>query len=149
MKQEEKLVIGYGLLTTAALIVYFLMMRLAGLAEVTELRSLNALIMFGGVFLAVKKFRDAEFELDFNYFTGIASGFFTGLVTAVSFSVFVGVYIRFDPVFLAAIVADNPQKEFLNPLTAGMTIFIEAMASSFLFSYASMQFLKEDKLVTS
>lgn len=144
MKKEEKHVIKLGLTTTGALIAFFLLMRLLGLAEITELRSLNALIMFAGVFLSIKRFRDDEFEVEFNYLTGIASGFFTGLVIASSFAVFVGLYVYFDPVFLAAIVAENPQQDFLNPLTAGMVIFIEAIASGFLFSYASMQYLKED-----
>ncbi|MEQ6168612.1 MULTISPECIES: hypothetical protein [unclassified Ekhidna] len=144
MGKEEKHVIKYGLTTTAGLIAFFLLMKILGLAEVTELRTLNAVIMFSGVFLSIKRFRHRTFKLEFNYLTGIAAGFFTGLVTAASFALFVGIYIYFDPIFLAAIVADNPQKEFLNPLTAGMVLFIEAMASGFLFSYISMQYLKND-----
>ncbi|MDE0470855.1 MAG: DUF4199 domain-containing protein [Ekhidna sp.] len=147
MKSIEKHVLRYGLLTTIALICYFLLMRLLGLAEITELRSLNALIMFSGVFLTIKKFRNGDFDTAFGYLSGIAVGFFTGIVIAISFSLFIGIYIYFDPVFLAAIVADNPQKDFLNPLTAAMVIFIEAIASGFLFSYAAMQWLKEDKVV--
>ena len=147
MKSIERHVLRYGLLTTISLIGYFLVMRLLGLAEITELRSLNALIMFSGVFLTIKKFRNGDFDTAFGYLSGIAAGFFTGIVIAISFSLFIGVYIYFDPVFLAAIVADNPQKDFLNPLTAAMVIFIEAIASGFLFSYAAMQWLKEDKVV--
>ena len=147
MKSLEKHILKFGLLTTTGLIVYFLLMRVLGLAEITELRALNALIMFSGVFLTVKTFRSGAFETDFGYLSGIAVGFFTGIVIAISFSLFVGVYVFIDPVFLAAIVADNPQKEFLNPMTASMVIFIEAIASGFLFSYASMQWLKEDKVV--
>ncbi|MBC6410926.1 MAG: hypothetical protein GDA42_10815 [Ekhidna sp.] len=147
MKSIEKHVFRHGLFTTVTLICYFLLMRLLGLAEITELRSLNALIMFSGIFLTIKKFRNEDFDTAFGYLPGIAVGFFTGIVTAVSFSLFIGVYIYYDPVFLAAIVADNPQKDFLNPMTAAMVIFIEAIASGFLFSYAAMQWLKEDKVV--
>ena len=148
MKSLEKHVVRSGLLTTGGLIVYFLLMRVLGLAEVTELRALNALIMFSGIYLTIKEFRDGTFDDTFGYLTGIAVGFFTGIVIAISFSLFVGVYMTLDPVLLAAIVADNPQKEFLNPMTSSMVIFIEAIASGFLFSYASMQWLKEDKVQT-
>jgi hypothetical protein len=147
MKSLQKHIVKFGLLTTMGLIAFFLLMRILGLAEITELRSLNALIMFSGIFLMIRGFRDGDFDAEFGYLTGISSGFFTGLIVALSFSVFVGLYVSIDPVFLAAIVADNPQKEYLNPFSAAMVIFIEAIASGFLFSYASMQYLKEDKVV--
>ncbi len=147
MKSFEKHIFKSGTLTTLALILYFLFMRLLGLAEITELRALNALIMFAGVFYTIKEFKEGNFDNDFNYLSGIGIGFFTGIIIAISFSVFVGIYLMIDPVFLAAIVADNPQKEFLNPLAASMVIFIEAVASGFLFSYVSMQWLKDDKVV--
>lgn len=147
MKSLQKHIFKSGLLTTAGLIVYFLLMRTLGLAEITELRVLNALIMFTGIFLTIKGFRNDNFDADFGYLSGIAVGFFTGIVIAISFSFFVGIYVAVDPMFLAAIVAENPQKEFLNPMTASMVIFIEAIASGFLFSYGSMQWLKDDKII--
>jgi len=145
MKSIERHVIKSGLLITAGLVAYFLLMRVAGLAEVTELRALNALIMFSGVYLAVREFKKSNFGVGFDYLSGIAVGFFTSMVVAISFSIFVGLYVTIDPVFLAAIVADNPQKEFLNPWTASMVIFIEGIASGFLFSYTAMQYLKNDR----
>ena len=144
MKTLQNHILKYGLLTTAGLIVFFLMMRITGLAEITELRSLNAVIMFAGVFLCIKHFKHNKLDTSFGYLSGIAAGFFTGIVVAISFSVFVGIYVALDPVFLAAIVTDNAQKEFLNPWTSAMVIFIEAMASGMLFSYTSMQYLKTD-----
>ena len=147
MKTLEKHIVKYGLITTLALIIYFLVMRVAGLAEVTELRFVNALIMFTGIFLSVRNFRDQQFNHRFNYLSGIATGYFTGMVTGITFSLFVSVYMYFDPVLLAAIATENAQEDFLNPLTSGMVIFIEAIASGFLFAYSSMQYLKEDKII--
>ncbi len=144
MKSLKNHIIKYGLLTTAGLIGFFLFMRITGLAEITELRSLNALIMFAGVFLSIRDFKRQQLDTEFGYLSGIASGFFTGIIVAISFSLFVGTYITLDPVFLAAIVTDNAQIDFLNPITASMVIFIEAMASGFLFSYISMQYLKPE-----
>lgn len=144
MDSIEKHILKYGLVTSLALVAFFLLMKAFGLAQVTELRALNALIMLAGVFLSIRSTKKKKFTFEFNYLTGIATGFFTGMVTAASFAIFVGAYIYFNPAFLAAIVADNPQKDFLNPLTSAMVIFIEAIASGFLFSYISMQYLKND-----
>lgn len=144
MESLEKHILKYGFLITASLIAFFFLMKLLGLAEVTELRMLNALIMFSGVFVSIRKFKTKKFSYEFNYLSGIATGFFTGMVTAVTFGIFVALYIYFDPAFLAAIVADNPQIDFLNPVTSAMVIFIEAIASGFLFSFISMQYLKND-----
>lgn len=148
MQTLEKHVVKFGVLTTVGLIGLFLAMKMAGLLQVTELRLLNAIIMFSGIFLSIKTYRDGEFKVRFNYLSGIATGFLTGLVTAILFSIFVGIYVNINPVFLASIVAENPQKDFLNPLTSAMVIFIEAIASGFLFSYASMQYLKQDKSIS-
>lgn len=148
MGHLEKHILKQGSFITIGLIAFFVLMRLLGLAEITELRALNALIMFAGIFYSIKTFRDKDFKAGFNYLSGIATGFFTGMMTAVLFSIFVGIYVYLDPVFLGAIVADNPQKDFLNPLTAAMVILIEATASGFLFSYASMQYLKQDKTIS-
>lgn len=144
MGRLEKHIIKYGVGTTVGLIALFYLMKAIGLAQVTELRALNAIIMFAGVFLSIKNFKKNEFSYEFNYLSGIATGFFTGMVTAISFAVFVAAYIYFEPAFLAAIVADKPQRDFLNSLTSAMVIFIEAIASGFLFSYISMQYLKKD-----
>ncbi|WP_420578437.1 hypothetical protein [Ekhidna sp.] len=144
MESIEKHIIKYGLITSLGLIAFFFLMKVLGLAQVTELRMLNAIIMFAGVYLAIRKFKKKKFTFEFNYFSGIAAGFFTAMVTAVSFALFVGGYVHLNPDFLAAIVADNPRKEFLNPLTSAMFIFIEAIGSGFIFSLISMQYLKND-----
>ncbi|MEO1255274.1 MAG: DUF4199 domain-containing protein, partial [Bacteroidota bacterium] len=93
MESIEKHILKYGLFTSGALILYFLVMRLVGLAEVTELRALNALIMLAGVFLSIRSFRDKPFTDEFNYLSGIGTGLFTGMVTGATFSLFVGAYI--------------------------------------------------------
>jgi len=144
METIEKHIVKHGLVITLGLIAYFFLMKVLGLAQITELRVLNAIIMFTGIFLSIRNFKRKKFAFEFNYLTGIATGFFTGMVTAFSFGIFIAAYIYFDPPFLAAIVADNPQMDFLNPVTSAMVIFIEAIASGFLFSYISMQYLKKD-----
>jgi hypothetical protein len=142
MRKYEKHILKYGLLTTGGLIAFFLLMKIAGLAEITELRALNALIMFSGIYLSIRDFKRDEFRMEFKYQTGMLAGFFTGIVVAVSFAIFVGIYLAIDPAFLEAVVSNNTQRTFINPGTASVIIFIEAMASGMLFSFMSMQYLK-------
>jgi hypothetical protein len=121
---------------------FFLIMKMAGLAQITELRALNAVIMFSGVYLAIRNFKKQNFNVDFSYLSGITMGFFTGLVVAITFSLFVGIYLAIDGAFLEAIMVNNAQQRFMNPLTIAVVIFIEALASGMLFSFISMQYLK-------
>ncbi|MEP0985238.1 hypothetical protein [Ekhidna sp.] len=122
-------------------------MKILGLIYIIELRAFNSLIMFTGAFTAIKKFRNNKSNLEFNYLSGIATGFSVGLMTATLFSIFVAIYLFADASFLAAIIEQQTQKLFMNEITISMVIFVEAMASGFLFSYISMQWLKADKTV--
>jgi cytochrome c oxidase assembly factor CtaG len=148
MKSLEKHIVQYGVMTSLGLIVFFFVMELLGLTHITELRALNAFIMFAGAFLAIRKFRDKKFNYSFNYLMGIGTGFAVGMITAVLFSVFVIAYLFLNPEFTEAIMAGQSNNTYLNELTLGMVIFIEAMGSSFIFSLVSMQWLKQDKEVT-
>ncbi|MEQ8906586.1 DUF4199 domain-containing protein [Ekhidna sp.] len=148
MKSLEKHIVLYGVKTSLGLIAFFFVMKLLGLIHITELRALNAFIMFTGAFLAIKRFRDGDFQYKFNYLAGIGTGMAVGMITAILFSFFVVVYLFLDPVFTTNILADFPDNTFMNQLTLAMVIFIEAMGSSFIFSFVSMQWLKDDKSVT-
>lgn len=147
MESLEKHILRYGIYTTVALIAFFFFMKLLGLIYIIELRAFNAIIMFTGTFTAIKKFRKHGSNLEFNYLSGIGTGFAVGLMTATLFSIFVAIYLFADAPFLASVIEQQPQKLFMNEITISMVIFVEAMASGFLFSYISMQWLKQDKTV--
>ncbi|WP_425391648.1 DUF4199 domain-containing protein [Ekhidna sp.] len=148
MKTLEKHILRYGVMTTIGLIAFFLVMKLFGLTQITELRALNAIIMFSGAYLAIKKFRDEEFNYSFNYLMGIGTGFAVGMITSILFSVFVMSYLFLDPAFTQSIIESHSNNAFLNELTLSMVIFIEAMGSAFIFSLISMQYLKQDVSIT-
>ena len=145
MESLEKHIVRYGVMTTIGLIAFFFVMQLLGLTHITELRALNAFIMFAGAFLAIKRFRDKKFNYSFNYLMGIGTGFAVGMITAFLFSLFVVAYLFLNPAFTQTIISSYQSNAFLNELTLSMVIFIEAMGSGFLFSFISMQYLKQDK----
>ncbi|WP_420319142.1 DUF4199 domain-containing protein [Ekhidna sp.] len=147
METLEKHILRYGIYTTLGLIAFFFIMKLFGLIYITELRAFNALIMFAGTFAAIKKFKNNKSNLEYNYLSGIGTGFAVGLMTAAIFSAFILVYLFIDGAFMQSIIESQNQKLFLNQFTIAGVIFVEAMASGFLFSYISMQWLKSDEIV--
>ncbi len=131
-----------GIITAVALILFFLLMKYVGLVHNIGLRFLNAFIMFGGVFYTVRNLRVNHPE-DFNFLKAIAMGMLTAFVSAIIFSLFVFTYVGFiNPAFMETVKEVEPFGDYLNPFAVSLAIFIEAIASGFLFSYASVQLLK-------
>jgi hypothetical protein len=52
---NTRILYKYGIGTGLALILFFIIMNLVGLAYVTELRYLNILILMGGLYAYLKK----------------------------------------------------------------------------------------------
>jgi hypothetical protein len=138
----ERKGILYGLLTTLVLIAYFFAMKGLGLSHNVELRAVNALFMFMGIFLSIRALKKED-EKSFGYLNGVLQGVITAGTVAISFGLFVFTYLSLDSAFLAEIKQVEPQGMYINaPGFAGL-IFIEALASGLLFTYMSMQYLKK------
>lgn len=144
MKTIESQAIKFGLITTTILIAYFLIMQAFGLVHNINLRFFNAIIMTGGEYFAINKYKNTSGK-HFNYLEGIGVGVFTTLTVAITFCAFISLYIVAFPDFMAQIKAYEPQGIYLNPLAIGIIVFMEATASGFMISYISMQWLKKDR----
>ena len=142
MESIEKRGVIFGAATTAGLIAYFSVMNVFGLSHNFNLRAFNAIIMFFGVFLSIKTYKDFKGK-QFEFLKGAGTGLITSLVTATLFTVFFSLYIYLDPAFYAEIKAEEPQGIYMNAWGIAALIFIEAVASGFLFTYLSMQWLKK------
>lgn len=128
--------IRYGLLITAGLIVYFLIMKFAGLVHVTELRIFNFFIMLGGLFLAYKEFHETDINRQFNYMKAIIFGFSTSSIGTLLFAVFVFFYVSFiDPALMDTIREKGPLGEYLNPWAVSVIVGVEGILSGALASF--------------
>ena len=145
MKTIESRSLRYGVLTTAALIAYFLIMKAVGLVHNFELRAFNAIIMFTGVFLSIRSFKKWKGN-NFQFLKGAGVGLMTSLIVAVLFTIFITAYVGLNPDFLAEIKRTEPQGVHLNEWAIAIILFIEAAASGFLFTYMSMQWLKSPNM---
>jgi len=72
---------NYGLKIAGGLIAFFLIMKVLGLAHIYELRFLNVFIQIGGIYFALKKFRETH-NAHMNYFRALVTGVATGAVSS-------------------------------------------------------------------
>lgn len=140
----KRLVIKWSLIITAGLIAFFLLMKYFGLIHNIELRLLNGVIMFVGLWFLVS---DLKKKPNFNYFMGLLHGIITGLIASLLFASYSFIYLELiNPDFMQSIIENEIMGIYLNEFLASMQIFIEGGASSFLFSYAVMQGHKISRL---
>lgn len=141
----ERVGVRYGIITAISLIAFFFLMKIVGLADVYELRALNALFLFGGIFLAIRYFRNNS--PSHSYLNGIGVGLLTSAVALFIFSLFVVIYLgAIDPAFMESLKQDEYFGQYLNPYIAGAAIFLEGTLSGLLVSFILMQYYKRSHM---
>ena len=141
----EKSVVRYGVLTAVGLILFFFFMKLIGLVEVYELRVLNAVFLFTGVYLSIRAYKDRASHP--GYLGGLGVGLLTSAIALLIFSTFVIIYLAgINPEFMEALKQDEYFGQYLNPYIAGVAIFLEGTISGLLVSFILMQYYKRSHL---
>jgi hypothetical protein len=140
----EHLIVRTGLISVIALIAYFLVMRLIGLAEITELHYLNGVILLAAIIYALNKQTKNLSGSKMDYLDGIKIGMGITGISVVGFGVFVALYLGFaDPAFLTYLQAELSMGDYFTPVTAGLAVFLEGVASGAVFTFVSMQYFKD------
>lgn len=144
----EKIGIKYGLLTTVALIVYFIIMDLLGLTHITALHFLNGIIMAIGIVMAIRAYK-RSMHGRIGYFSGLGTGVITAIVGTVLFAVFVVLYVNIGSGELLKTLAAEPYIGERVNTTPGIVIFsvlmLEGVISGALMSFIAMQYFKSDE----
>ncbi|MCX2741488.1 DUF4199 domain-containing protein [Pontibacter anaerobius] len=142
----EKIGLKYGLLTAAALIIYFFLMKLLGLVHVIELRFLNGLIMAVGVVLAIRAYR-LVMDGQISYFKGLGTGIITAVVGTVIFAAFMVVYVKTGGESLIEMLSAERYFGERVEATPGVVIFsvlfLEGIISGVMISFIAMQWFKQ------
>lgn len=134
---------NYGLKIAATLIVYFVIMKLVGLSDHVELRLLNLVILGGGVYLALKKFKQTHTE-SLNYFRGLIMGVATAGIGSVIFGLFLFIYMRFDTNMMQHIRDTEPMGRYLNPYMASFIVVLEGFFSGLLVTFVLLNWVNTD-----
>jgi hypothetical protein len=130
-------------ISASGMIVFFLLMKLAGLVTIVELRFFNVFIMFAGIrykLLEARRANDGTLE----YLQGMLTGFLTSLFTAIFFAVFIFIYLSIDSSFLTYIKATQPFGSYISPASAGLITVIEGVAGGSIITFALTHILNRD-----
>ena len=133
-----------GLLTSAALIGYFLLMKAVGLAHIIELRLLNFVFLGIGITYGIYQLKKSLSHEDF-YLKGLGHGFMIVLFALVPFAIFMTVYLQFiDPQLMAQIRESVAIREYINWMAILFVILLEGLASGAILTFAAMQYFKNE-----
>lgn len=140
----EKNGFAIGLVTAAALLAYFFIMKAVGLSNVLELRFFNFVIAGVGIFYGINKLKN-ELQEDQFYLKGWAQGIYISAVSVVTFSVVLSFYITyFDASLAQTIKTETNIGTSFSTFTLFITMLMEGMAGGAIITFVSMQFLKRE-----
>lgn len=144
-KTIEQIGLKWGMIVFGLLAAYFYSLLNFDLIHNIELRLFNGVLMFFGVHMAIKEFKNSS--KNFNYFMGLGTGVLTAFVASTTFTLFGLMYLSvINPEFITSIQQNEPFGIYMNKWGAVIQIFIEGTFSGAIMSYANMQFLKKPRL---
>lgn len=132
----------YGVSAGICYILFFLIMRLAGLMQNFELRYFNLLIMIVFAVAALAKV-NGKTRNQLEFLTGLGlcmlvAGFSFGI-----FGAFLFVYLRwFDPAFMQYLVENAPFGELLTPMSTAGWVIHEGFGSMVIISLILVETFK-------
>ncbi|MFZ1808850.1 MAG: DUF4199 domain-containing protein [Cyclobacteriaceae bacterium] len=136
---------SYGLRIAAGLIGFFLIMKLVGLSHVVELRLLNLFILSGGVFMALKRFKQTHDDR-LNYFRGLITGVATAAVGSLVFALFLFLYMKLDTDMMQFIIENEPMGRYMNPYIAAFIVALEGVFSGLLVTFILINYVSTDEV---
>ena len=135
---------SYGLRIAAGLIVYFVIMQVAGWHHHVELRLLNLFILVCGVYFALKRMKDTQAHL--NYFNALVSGVATAAIGSVIFAAFLFLYMQIDNGLMESIKQNEPMGRYLNPYMAAFIVALEGVFSGLLVTFVLINYVNTDEV---
>jgi hypothetical protein len=144
-KNPERIPESYGVRIAIGLIVFFIVMKLIGFAHHAELRLLNLLILVGGVYYALKRFKSTH-EDRLNYFRALVTGVATAAVGSLIFSVFLFTYMQADESLMQSIRGNEPMGHYLNPYIASFIVALEGVFSGLLVTFILINYVNTEEV---
>jgi uncharacterized membrane protein len=134
---------NYGLKIAGGLIAFFLIMKLVGLVHHYELRFLNVFIQVGGIYFALKKFRESHGQ-HLNYFRALITGVATGAISSAIFALFLFGYLTIDANLMQGVIDNEPMGRYLNPYITAFMVALEGLFSGLLFTFIIINYVETD-----
>ncbi len=143
----EKIAERYGLYTFIGLALYFIIMRLVGLAHIVELRMLNFFILAYGIYLGITAFKKKNPD-SFTYLKGLGAGFLTSAIACILFGLFMFIYVQFiDVAFMVSIQENEAMGRYLNPYITSVVVALEGIASGMILTFIIVNYAEPKNAV--
>ncbi|MBS1681182.1 MAG: DUF4199 domain-containing protein [Bacteroidetes bacterium] len=136
---------NYGLRIAAGLIVYFVVMHMLGYGHHVELRLINLVILAGGIYFALKKFKETHGQ-QMNYFRALVTGVATAAIGSVLFGVFMFIYMKLDASMMQSIIDNEPMGRYLNAYMASFIVALEGVFSGLLVTFVMLNYFTTDEV---
>ena len=136
---KNRVLLKYGVMATFAYIVYFLLMKIVGLADIPELRFVNYFIYFFITYYALYDFIKVQ-KHQMEYLEGMAFTFQLGAVSFFLFGFFVLIYSLFSPFFMEIVGREMQSAERLGMWGPTFIVCAEGLGISSVVSLCMMQY---------
>lgn len=142
--EKKQHTIRYGIYSFVGIALFFLLMKLCGLENVTFLRVFNLVIV---VFMANRLAKlNLKENPDLDYFQALASLFISNVITVVLSIAGFALYTKFvDTAFLTHFKGGILWNGNITLQEALAALFLEGMAGSIMVSFIVMQYWKDAK----
>jgi hypothetical protein len=131
----------HSFILTACFIIVFLIARILGIAELTEIRFVNYVIAFFVCYDAIKKVYIRN-NNEVEYFTGLSIGIITVILGQLWYSILFFIYLKIDYVFANELLKQIPQNIISPVFSTAVLLFLEGFGLSPVISLALMQYFK-------
>jgi hypothetical protein len=136
---KYRVLLKYASIATFAYIVYFLLMKIAGLADIPELRFVNYFIYFFVTYYALYDFIKVK-KYGMEYLEGMAFTFLLGSVSFLLFGFFVLIYSLFSPFFMEVVGREMQSAQNLGIWGSTFIVCAEGSGISAVVSLCMMQY---------
>ena len=137
----NKIIVRNAFIAAAIYILYFFIMKAAGLIYITELRFINYALYAIVGYYALKKVKTAGGG-SLHYLQGLGVSFVVGSLSFVFFGIFVFFYSIIDPFFNETIWKMYPDANVLGQFGAPFLIASEGIGMSVILSLCLMQYFR-------
>ncbi len=138
---KNHLLLKYAFIATGVYILYFMIMKLAGLAHIPELRFVNYFLYFFVTYYALYDLVKIK-KVGLEYLEGMAFTFILGAISFLTFALFVLGYSLFSPFFLEIVGREMQSAQQLGIFAPALVVSAEGFGISSVVSLCMMQYFQ-------
>lgn len=138
----KNIALRYGFWMFLGFTGFFLLMHLLNLSQNYYLRMFNGVIHIAFLWLALRVWYRDHHEPSDDYTSAVVTGMSTSLVGVLPFTIFMVLFLAYNPSFLANIQSQSPIGQYFTPVTASLFILVEGIAASLILSYIMVRLLE-------